>query len=236
MEALLDFSKIETVLEFGCGLGIDGSVLAKRLKPGGKYLGVDINPSFVKNANTLFEKLNLADIARAEVADILKMPITPNSEDLVLVNRVLEHLPDPLSVIRRVFDVLKPGGQFLCIEPDWTTFSLNHPDMELSTRVMNTAALYAVTSGTAGIHLREWFVKAGFIIKNMDTFSSPGLDFDLVNMGMGLDRIAKFVVELGKVSQEEATRWLEGLKQKSDEGFFFATGTIIAFVGLKPKE
>ena len=127
--SLLDFSSVESVLEIGCGLGIDGVLIAKYLKSGCQYLGVDIDPSLVEQANTMFKKADLASIARAETADATTMPLTPNSEDIVMINRVLEHLVDPFLVVQRVFEVLKPGGHFLCIEPLLSVLQLFHPPL-----------------------------------------------------------------------------------------------------------
>ncbi|MFX0062758.1 MAG: methyltransferase domain-containing protein [Candidatus Hermodarchaeota archaeon] len=232
--SLLDFSSVESVLEIGCGLGIDGVLIAKYLKSGSRYLGVDIDPSLVEQANTMFKKANLDSIARAETADATTMPLTPNSEDIVMINRVLEHLSDPFLVVQRVFKVLKPGGHFLCIEPDWGTASFNHPDMELCVRMNNIPALYTLNWGTAGAKLREWFVKAGFSVEHMDSRSEIFLDFNLADMALGLHRTAEFAVKLGKATQEEATKWIDGLKQMSKEEYFFGTVTAIVFIGQKP--
>ncbi|MFX1535747.1 MAG: methyltransferase domain-containing protein [Promethearchaeota archaeon] len=232
--SLLDFSSVESVLEIGCGLGIDGVLLAKHLKSGCRYLGVDIDPSLVEKANTMFKKADLADIARAETADATTMPLTPNSEDVVMVNRVLEHLSDPFLVVQRVFEVLKPGGHFLCIEPDWGTVSFNHPDLELCVRMNDIPALYTLNWGMAGAKLREWFVKAGFSIKHIKARSEIFLDFNFADQLFGFQRTAEFAVKLGKATQEEATKWIDGLKQMAKEGYFFGTSTIIIFIGQKP--
>ncbi|MFX1256028.1 MAG: methyltransferase domain-containing protein [Promethearchaeota archaeon] len=235
--SLLDFSSAEKVLEIGCGLGNDALILIKHLKEGGKYLGVDVNPEYVEKANALFRNENLTDTACAETADAMTMPMMPNYYDIVMIVRVLEHLTDPASLLKRVFEMLKPGGELLCIEPDFATVSFNHPDIALTTRIMNSYFLDVLNYGTAGSKLREWFVNAGFKIKEIKSSSHILLDYNFANLGLGLERtVWGYIVKTGKATQEEATRFIEGLKQMSEKDIFFGTMTMITFVGKKPLE
>lgn len=50
-------------------------------------------------------------------ADILKTPFKSSSLDFVILDSVLEHVPEPSNVIKEVHRVVKPGGQVLCITP-----------------------------------------------------------------------------------------------------------------------
>jgi ubiquinone/menaquinone biosynthesis C-methylase UbiE len=41
------------------------------------------------------------------------IPVPDSTYDLVLCTQVMEHVPDPLGVLREFHRVLKPGGQAL---------------------------------------------------------------------------------------------------------------------------
>ena len=45
------------------------------------------------------------------VCDLTEIPVADASYDLVLCTQVMEHVPDPLAVLRELNRVLKPGGQ-----------------------------------------------------------------------------------------------------------------------------
>jgi ubiquinone/menaquinone biosynthesis C-methylase UbiE len=45
------------------------------------------------------------------VCDLTDIPVADESYDLVLCTQVMEHVPDPLAVLRELHRVLKPGGQ-----------------------------------------------------------------------------------------------------------------------------
>ncbi|WP_426169860.1 class I SAM-dependent methyltransferase [Sandarakinorhabdus sp. DWP1-3-1] len=50
-------------------------------------------------------------------ADIEKSPIASNSVDYVILDSVIEHVPNPQAVIDEVLRILKPRGKLFCINP-----------------------------------------------------------------------------------------------------------------------
>jgi len=51
------------------------------------------------------------------VADIHAVPLRDGIADAVVLDTVLEHVPEPQRVVDETFRILKPGGQVLCIAP-----------------------------------------------------------------------------------------------------------------------
>jgi SAM-dependent methyltransferase len=96
-----DLSKVGSVLDVGCGPGTNASYF--RSTP---YLGVDINPKYVKTATRRFGD-------RFEVGDVTHgLPDTGAPYDFVLVNSLLHHLNDEEveSVLQRAISMLSEGG------------------------------------------------------------------------------------------------------------------------------
>jgi SAM-dependent methyltransferase len=50
-------------------------------------------------------------------ADIGKSPLADNSVDYVILDSVVEHVPNPQEVVEEVRRVLRPGGKLFCINP-----------------------------------------------------------------------------------------------------------------------
>jgi SAM-dependent methyltransferase len=93
--------KSDCVLDFGCG----GGFMLQALDVG-RRLGVDVNPAALQAArdNGIEAFANLED-----VPDMVA--------DVVISNHALEHVEDPLSVLREMARKLKSGGRIVAIVP-----------------------------------------------------------------------------------------------------------------------
>lgn len=99
------------IIDIGCGGGILAESMAKQ---GGLVTGIDMSEGALKAARlhrleTLEQhpglKLDYQHITAEDMADK-----HPASYDLVTCMELLEHVPDPASVIKACAKLLKPGG------------------------------------------------------------------------------------------------------------------------------
>lgn len=114
-----------TVLEAGCGVGAQTAIIAAK-NPGVKFVSVDISlESLEANRRQLQAKgINNVELLQA---DIDSLPFPESTFDHVFVCFVLEHLPEPLKALKKLRQVLKPGGTIMVIEGDHGS-SLFSPD------------------------------------------------------------------------------------------------------------
>jgi SAM-dependent methyltransferase len=95
-----------SVLEVGCGAGVD---LARFAKGGAVVTGVDLAASAIDLARANFEQQGLQ--GRFEVADGERLPFPDNSFDLVYAHGVVQYTADPQRLVEECRRVLKPGGE-----------------------------------------------------------------------------------------------------------------------------
>jgi arsenite methyltransferase len=104
----------ETVVDLGCGGGLDVLLASAIVGPSGKAIGIDMTPEMLELArrNTARGK-NGEPISNVEfhLATIDKLPLPDNSVDCVISNCVINLAPDKQAVFREVVRVLKPGGR-----------------------------------------------------------------------------------------------------------------------------
>ena len=104
--------KGKTVLDIGCGNGIQGLHISQDHKPG-KYIGIDISPGNIKIAQELLGKNDSENmIFHVDNAQDLAN-IQDNSIDVVINIESALHYPDKIKFLREVNRVLKPGGEFM---------------------------------------------------------------------------------------------------------------------------
>ena len=94
------------VLDVGCGGGILSESLAKE---GAKVTGIDQGANVIKVAKLHMKESDLdIDYKQLNIEDYFKL----NKEkfDVITCLEMLEHVPDPSSIIEKCAKLLKPGG------------------------------------------------------------------------------------------------------------------------------
>jgi SAM-dependent methyltransferase len=100
----------ETVVDLGCGGGMDVFLAARKVGPQGRAIGIDMTAEMITLAR--------ANAARADVnnvefhlATIDKLPLADSAVDCVISNCVISLVPDKAAVFREIARVLRPGGR-----------------------------------------------------------------------------------------------------------------------------
>lgn len=122
-----------TVLEAGCGVGAQTVTLARN-SPGARITSIDISASSVAAAKRHAEAAGITNVTFRQ-ADIFDLPFEPESFDYVFLCFVLEHLRDPVDVLKRLRLYLKPGGTMTVIEGDHGS-TYFFPDSEAAHRAI----------------------------------------------------------------------------------------------------
>lgn len=110
----LELSKGDTVLELGCGTGLNFSLLEDAIGPDGKIIGVDITDKMLDQAKKRIEvngwknvELVLADIADYEI---------PKDVDGIIALGSLTYSPEYDKIIKNGYDALKNGKKFVVFD------------------------------------------------------------------------------------------------------------------------
>ena len=115
------------ICEFGCGAGALARAVKDKL-PGVHYVGVEIMADELAKASdvldaSLHRNLDQLSVWSTDIELVNAIPL--ESFDHVIFGDVLEHLYDPLKVLREAVLRLSPGGSALVCIPNvqhWTVF------------------------------------------------------------------------------------------------------------------
>ena len=106
-----DLQSGETVVDFGCGAGIDVVLAAHKVGAGGKVVGVDFAPHMIERAKQTLAEADLTETTKLVVADLERVTLPDGLANVVISNCVINLCPDKEAVYREVFRVLKSGGR-----------------------------------------------------------------------------------------------------------------------------
>lgn len=101
-----------TVVDIGCGAGMDLLLAAAAVGPTGRAIGVDMTEAMAERARAAARALEF-DHVEVRLGDASDLPIESGTVDAVISNGVLNLTPDKTVAFAEVLRVLRPGGEFL---------------------------------------------------------------------------------------------------------------------------
>jgi 2-polyprenyl-3-methyl-5-hydroxy-6-metoxy-1,4-benzoquinol methylase len=163
------------VLDVGCATGY----LARALREQGcRVSGVEYDPAAAAEAEPALDKLVVGDLEQLD----LTVELAGEQFDVVVFGDVLEHLRDPLPVLRSVRELLVPGGAVVISVPN-----IAHGDVRLSLLqgrfeyrslgLLDNTHIHFFTRSTLRAFLRD----AGFTAVDVQTTTADLLTTELAD-------------------------------------------------------
>ena len=150
------------ILDVGCGPGTITADLAT-LASQGKVIGCDAVESVLQPAAEYAASKGLTNITFQRV-DANILPYDDDSFDIVHCHQVLQHVKNPVAILKEMRRVAKPGGLVAAREADYKTFAW-FPEVPELARWIDLYQDVARANGgepNAGRYCHVWAGEAGF--------------------------------------------------------------------------
>lgn len=161
----------KTVLDVGCGGGILTDSMARR---GAMALGIDLSTKPLKVAQLHAMEAGTENVEYREIAVEALAAERPASFDAVTCMEMLEHVPDPASVVQALATLVRPGG--------WVFLSTLNRNFK-SFMLAIVGAEYVLKMLPAGTHDYARFIRPSELAQycrdaGLELHSSKGLTFN----------------------------------------------------------
>jgi SAM-dependent methyltransferase len=110
--AFADLRKGDTVVDLGCGAGVDCLLAAQRVGSNGRVIGVDMSPEAIRAAEENKRRIGAANVEFRK-GYLEKLPLEDASVDVAISNCVVPVMTLEAAVLREALRVLKPGGRLV---------------------------------------------------------------------------------------------------------------------------
>jgi ubiquinone/menaquinone biosynthesis C-methylase UbiE len=221
-----------SVLDVGCGPGIDTIALAGLVGPTGKVVGVDYSMDMIAEATKKAEQAGCASWCHHLQADATSLPFEANSFDACRSERVLLHVSSPARVFAEMVRVTRPGGWIVVLDTDWGTFSIHTPERELERRFTRFVA-EQYTNGYIGRELSSLFRQQQLEEITIEAHPQWLTNYPLTRTAALLETYAQQALASGSFSEGEIQRLMESFQQLDTQGAFFAHLMMVLVAGRK---
>ncbi len=223
------------VLDLACGVGAMAARL-ERSFPGIQLVGVDLSAG---QLNACRKNHPEVPVARG---DGTRLPFGDETFDRVHCTWLLEHVPDPIAVLREVRRVLKPHGRCHFVEVDNFSFASTPHLRDVSELLhrLNRAQEEAGGDPGVGVRLAAHFRAAGFTDVVVEPVRLHGTQKDPAFLEAFIDEFAEIFDGLGESLGADAlplidaaARALRGLVTRPEAELFYTA--FIATAGPLPR-
>jgi SAM-dependent methyltransferase len=151
-----------SVLDIGCGPGTITVDFAKRVAPG-KVVGLDAAPEIVERARG-FAVDSRVENAEFVLGDAYALDFPDDQFDVAHAHQMLQHVADPVAVLREMRRVVRPDGVVAARDVDYAGI-LWYPLLPGLTKWRDLYEKVHRSNGgepNAGRRLKAWALEAGF--------------------------------------------------------------------------
>ncbi|PJJ63470.1 methyltransferase domain-containing protein [Compostimonas suwonensis] len=152
----------QDVLDVGSGPGTLSVSLASYVSPG-RVVGVDSSDDIVEQARAFAESAGVDNVT-FQTGNAYALDIEDDTFDVVHAHQVLQHVADPVAVLKEMRRVVKPGGIVAARDVDYAG-TIWYPQIDALDRWQDTLLEVHRANGgdpRAGRMIKSWALDAGF--------------------------------------------------------------------------
>lgn len=230
----LPLGSARTVLDVGCGTGVEVRALLARPDFVGRVVAVDQSPALLERARRLAAQEVVQERLDLVVGDAHRLEAGDGAFDVVIAHTLVSHLADPPMALREMARVIRPGGTVAVFDGDYASWTWSHPDPVLAA-AMDEGFRSAVVANPRVMRempslLREAGLKLVAAQASVYAETGTGRFFPAAAETYG-----PIIAGAGAVSAADVERWLVGLRRALDERTFFAACNYHACLAERPR-
>jgi SAM-dependent methyltransferase len=212
--------------------------LAAELGSEGSVVGIDGSDVMITHARS-----RAADALcpmRFAVGDAMSLDEPARTFDAVRSERMLQWVPDPALAVAEMARVVRPGGRVSLIDTDWSTYTIDVDNPELSERVRATYGVERNRRSLVGAHLADLARAAGLeptadtsatqVWSKWDPDNTPRLDGWVT-----MHDLADDLIGAGQLDARERDEFVTTIHDAARAGRFTMRLTMYAILAIAPQ-
>jgi SAM-dependent methyltransferase len=221
----------QRVLDLGSGVGDVAMLAARLVGPSGEVVGIERDAASIARANARVADAGLRNVTFIQT-DVNQI-VSDQPFDAAVGRFILMFVPDPISVLRSLSQLVRPGGILAFQEPTWVPFLALAARLPLWSRVLCSIHETFLGSGVnaeMGPALYRIFQEIGLPAPTMHMETLLGSDEDFTRL------VSDLIGSVGPLAQQHnvSLETLGDLDTLSDriQAEVAASNTVVSFVPI----
>ena len=215
-----------SILDAGCGTGLETMRLARLVGSSGSVIGLDASRNLLAEASRRAQGSRLPIEYRE--GDVQQLPFPDNYFDVARAERLFLYLTDPRQALADLVRVTKSDGIVYVIEPDFETQTINLSDRGLVRKVLQFDCDHETRNGWIGRELPKLFKACGLVDIDVET---SVVIYDPRSFSPYFLETARSAFQNGVITTDELKAWQGEIHSLLDHAELFCTISYFAVVG-----
>lgn len=204
--AKMQIEKGHTVLDVGCGIGLDTIPLVQLVGASGQVVGIDYDEAMIAEAEKRAREASVSGWVRHKFADATALPFAADTFDSCRSERLFQHLPDAEAALAEMVRVTKRAGRVVVLDADWGAAGVDSREVDVERRFMRFLADVR-HNGYSGRTLYRMFKEQGLADVSFEIFPVPLTSYALFRQVRSMDKYEPKAIAANALTQAEVRRW-----------------------------
>ena len=228
----MDIDSAKTVLDIGCGTGVAARAIAQRRGFAGHVTGIDVSPYLVAAAKRLADVEGVGAVTEFRAGDSHSLQLSAPVFDAAVAHTLVSHVADPLTVLKEIARVVKPGGTIGIFDGDYASLTFGSDD-PIKGKANDEAIINAIVTNPRVMRQMPQFLRdAGLQLVTSFAYVVPDVgraDF----WDTSIRSLIKLLPKAGAMTESQAAEWANAMFRRSDQGTFFGACNYYGYVAAK---
>jgi SAM-dependent methyltransferase len=230
----LDLANARTLLDLGCGTGIDARVAAARPEFKGVASGVDASEGMIAAGMRFATDDGIGDRVFLRPGDAEATGLPSGAFDTIVMSTLISHVKDPAAVLREGARLLSANGRLIVFDADFASIAFGYPDAEVAKAIEASLLDTFVANPRMMRDLPALLPSCGLEVVSTQAHVVSDVGTTTFFNGF-IDNYAPLIKRFGLQPDGMVDAWIASQKRAIEEGRFFASLNFHAYLLRKPR-
>jgi ubiquinone/menaquinone biosynthesis C-methylase UbiE len=220
-----------TIVDLGCGSGQDVLNMSRMFDTNKfEFIGIDHDPEMIAAGQSAIQDESNVKFL---MSNVLEVPLSEAAVDGIRMERLVQHIAEPLKLFKETHRLLKDDGLVVIVESDWNSLSFYNGENTTADKLNHYLSEQKVNNGRAAQSLTAYLSNTGFSQIAIEIFPFVLKSYDDACKYLWIDKMIDEMLSLNIIEATERDRFIESQKHADQFGYFSCSMNIVVVSAVK---